>query len=172
MTPQLELDLSPEAQGRGRREEAASLEFSEERLCIAWVTESDGRAWLEWWERVQADTYFRGRMKPYSSVLALSELRYQEERKAAELWAAEIRTAAIARRPVPYSLHEDATGAEKARFEQRLAMAFQIAGVVIVQAPPAEEKPRRRRPAEASISRETAPSIQPSNEETHETTEA
>lgn len=165
--PQLELDLSVEAQRLGRLQEASSLEFSEERLCLAWITESDGRAWLDWWagisererytmledyrfERRQANVYFRGRMKPYSSVLALAEDRFQAERRAAEAWAAEIKAAAIARRPLPFHLHEDATGTERARFEQRLAMAFQIAGVVIIQAEDPAPKKSRRKKTEAA----------------------
>ncbi|MEI6876310.1 MAG: hypothetical protein WCL50_14405, partial [Spirochaetota bacterium] len=37
-----------------RLEALAHPEFSEDALCLAWVTESDGRAWQGWWKSLHS----------------------------------------------------------------------------------------------------------------------
>lgn len=149
-------------------EAAHRAEWTEENLCIAWVTESDGRHHREWWaglpeyqrnfyfnlyrdERRRADYWNRGRMASLKTLLGELDEQCAWEEKAAQRWADEIREAAIRGQPCPFILHDDATGFESMAFNSRLRRAFQIAGVVIVPAAaPVEEKKGRRRTAEAA----------------------
>lgn len=53
-----------------RLEAAAREEMSEENLCLAWVTESDGRAWVDWWKELPA----------YKRASMLSSYQFERQR--------------------------------------------------------------------------------------------
>lgn len=132
-----------------RLERLAREEMSEENLCLAWVTHSDGRAWVDWWralpnytregmlvayraERESAD--FQGQpMRPYRSPIPPSEV-LEQEAALVNLIAADIREAALQRRPLPWKECNDMSGLEKLAFRTRLQMAFLEANVVVVAA--------------------------------------
>jgi hypothetical protein len=141
---------------------AASGEFSEESLCLAWLTESDGRAWRDWWtqlpsykrngmledyrfERDRANRCGRS-MHSYAYIIGSRKEHLDAEDAAANQWAVEIKQAAAERRPVPFRESEEMNGFERLAFRTRLSRAFQIAGVVIIEAatPEPEKKGRRR----------------------------
>lgn len=141
-----------------RLEALAKVEFSEENLCIAWVTASDGRSWLDWWkslpsyeragmlndyrfEREAAARNSRA-MTPYHVVAAGHDTEAKREEELAHKWAEEIKLAAVERRPVPFMESERMTYIERVHFKHRLVRAFMIAGVVIIPAQPDESVKR------------------------------
>lgn len=142
-----------------RLERLAADELSEENRALAWATESDGRAWKNWWlalptykrEAILVNYRFElayaretGRpMKPFASTL-VPDCVHAEEKALIERWAAEIKTCAIERRPVPFRESEDMSGLDRMTFRHRLAMAFTLAGVVIISEAPPEPKPKRK----------------------------
>lgn len=145
-----------------RNEAAQAGDWTREALCLAWVTKSDGRAWKDWWDQLpnyerhqllnlydaeQQLADARGKpMRPYRSIQADLDEAVKQHFAIAELWARDIKEAAVAGRPMPYRLHEDATPAEAMRFRSLLRLAMDMANVVIVEAPqPEPPKPRRRR---------------------------
>ena len=144
-----------------RLEALAKVEFSEENLCIAWVTDSDGCAWLDWWnarpgyerdgmlsdyrfEREAAARNSRA-MTPYHVVAASHDAEAKREEELAHKWAEEIKLAAVERRPVPFMESERMTYMERLHFKCRLTRAFMIAGVVIIPAQPDETVKRLTR---------------------------
>ena len=148
-------------------EAAAREEFSEENLCLAWVTESDGRAWKDWWnglpnykraamlsayqfERKRTDDIMEAwkrnhpdlprpymRMAPYTEP---SREEIDQEQAIIDSMVRDIKAAAIERRPLPLSESEDMSLPERAIFRSRLAAAFNLAGVVLIAASPEESK--------------------------------
>lgn len=148
--------LEEEVAYRERLRAAATAEFSDENLCRAWfensflcppfdsLPEYERRAWLGRYQVTRA-RFCDCRMPSTRSVWEQEEQAFREEEDIARRWAIEIRQAAIERQPCPFIESEEMTWLERIRFQHRLSRAFQIAGVVIVQAPPAEEKSRRRR---------------------------
>jgi hypothetical protein len=133
-------------------EEKAREEFSEENLCLAWVTESDGRAWKDWWkalrefERNTMLMQYRSarniaditgqRMRPYRSFLPSKE-EIEQDKQIIDSMVREIKHAALERRPMPIRESDDMNGWDRYVFRARLAAAFNIAGVVLIA--PAEE---------------------------------
>jgi len=124
-------------------------EWTEENLCIAWVTESDGRAWRDWWpmqpgyrresmlnmyraERAYADATGRT-MRSHESLLPSKESMQQNE-EIIETMVREIKEAAMARRPMPRRESEDMSPLERLSFRIRLEDAMNRAGVVIISA--------------------------------------
>lgn len=139
-----------------RLERLAAAEFSEENLCLAWVTESDGRAWVEWWhalpryERERMLTLYRcersggGPLRPYR-VYVPSREELAAHRGLVEYVAHGIREAAIDRKPMPFREPEHGTGAEKIYFRAVIAEAMRRENVVIIEAQPLTEKRHGKR---------------------------
>ena len=142
-----------------RLEREARREFSEERLCIAWVTSSDGRAWQDWWQglpkyersRMLADYRFeraaavnRG-MRPYSTF-CLSPQEAAENQGMIDRMAQAITDAAVANRPMPFAECPEMSGSERLQFQARLRAAMKQVGVVIVQpSEPANNSAKKKR---------------------------
>jgi hypothetical protein len=123
-------------------------EWTEENLCIAWVTESDGRAWRDWWpmqpcyerERMLAMyraernfAEFSGKMRPYALLIPSKE-ELDLDRHLIEFFKSEIRSAALDGRPMPLRPSSDMSPLEVLTFRRRLLQAMTEAGVVIVPA--------------------------------------
>lgn len=130
-----------------RLEKLARVELSEENLCLAWVTDSDGRAWRDWWdaqpsyERSRMLSAYRaergagGPMRPYFHfVPSREELAAEEE--IIEYFGHGIREAAIQRRPMPFRESRDMTGFERIVYRCRLNAAMRRENVVIIEAQP------------------------------------
>ena len=142
-----------------------TVEWSEANVCLCWVTQSDGRAWFDWWEakpkfeqsfllklyrdeREHADLYNHGRMTPFDLVWAHIDRGAKEEEAILDRWAAEIRQAAMEMKPIPF-LDPDKWEAELGypcppRYRSRIACAIARAGIVVIQMPPADPAPKRR----------------------------
>lgn len=162
MTPQQEFDFTPldpaeqELRDRWARNAAEhAAEWTEERLCIAWVTESDGRHWLDWWaqlpsyerdrwlhtyrfERQMADHSRRPMRPPHQFVVSKEET--EQDRAIIDAMIRDIRQAAMERRPLPWTESNDMDGRARFDFRRRLASAFLEAGVVIIEA--SDPKPK------------------------------
>ena len=142
-------------------------EWSEANLCLCWVTKSDGRAWFDWWEekpkferdfllklyreeRQDADLYNHGHMTPFDLVWSHIDRRAKEEEALINRWALEIRTAAQAMKPIPFASPEEIRaelGYVPWQYPHRLACAIARAGIIVIQAAPAEPKRRGKRNA-------------------------
>lgn len=166
MTPQTEIDFAglmatrPAFEYSEQLAAAAREEFTEVSLCIAWVTESDGRAWRDWWdaqpeyvrnamlwdyriERDSATTSGRS-MRPHALIHEEHERAFRASEATASKWAQDIKDAAATGKPMPFAEPEHGTGIEKAHYRYLIKRAFQIAGVVIVAQQPEQTKIRRR----------------------------
>ncbi len=144
-----------------RLESAAREELSEENLCLAWVTGSDGRAWVDWWKQLpnykremmlSSFRFERRRMddlmeawqrnhpdlpRPYMKMAPYTEPSREEisqEQAIVDSMVREIKAAAIDRRPLPLSESENMSPLDRATFRSRLAAAFNLAGVVLIAA--------------------------------------
>lgn len=145
---------------------AAAAEFSDERLCAAWLANAFGdreyfehlpeweqRAWL--WRYRDAQSRIAGystlRIPSPQTILAEEEREFQEWDKFNQRMADEIKEAAMTRKPCPYSKHQDPKTFEQIKWNNRVERAFELAGVVIVEAQKEEElKGRRRRRAQVA----------------------
>ena len=129
-----------------RVEALAAEEFSEINLCLTWMFRCDGRNWRDWFDNQpkyaqlsMLNTYRAERwsnsndaMRPYSVVSALLEEALKQEEEITDRWAFEIRQAAINRKPIPYG-PGDLEGFELLKFEHRLWMACNKAGIIPIQ---------------------------------------
>ena len=135
-----------------------SGEFSEERLCIAWITQTDGRHWQDWWrslpsyerdhklniyrlERSHAD-YHGTPMRPYVAVDAppcAEEIAF--EQALVTRWGLEIRQAAIERRPIPFREAPEMTECERLTFRRRLQAACLSVNVTLIAPAPEPDTP-------------------------------
>ncbi len=135
-----------------RNAAAQAGDWTEEGLCIAWVTQSDGRAWRDWWaglanyereqllncyrfEREFADSVGRA-MRPYKHF-EIDQQQIDDDRAIIERFKADIINAAIQGRPMPITAGEDMTGWELMDYRRRLRIAMQECGVVIIPEQPA-----------------------------------
>ena len=140
--------------------EIHAAEWIEEMYCLAWVVKEskvDPRNWKDWWDglpKYERDSIFRMyqgerervdmglEMRSFDYLKAVEEEAYQHSLAIVTKWAQDIRQAAVRGEPCPIR--------PLPQYQYMLDWAFDIAGVVIVQAAPPmedeeEEKPRRRR---------------------------
>jgi hypothetical protein len=132
-----------------RLEALSRHEFSEDALCLAWVTESDGRAWQDWWkslpsyererfliaylfEREEADAQDRPMCRYNPFRYEPSREEPEQHRGIVAAMAQEIREAALARKPMPRKESPDMSGFERLVFRSRLAEAMNQCGCVII----------------------------------------
>ncbi len=129
------LDLfDPERLRIQAMQEAAAREFSEDRLCAAWLANGFGdrefwehlrpyeqRSWLAQYreERIYADYHSKGRMRSAAFLAQLNEFGYQEAKRHAEYWARDLREAFVQRKPCPII--------PEPRYRWILDWAFQLA---------------------------------------------
>ena len=159
MTQDLEFDFvvaereRPIMEHFARLEALAREEMSEENLCLAWVTQSDGRAWKDWWialpnyerssmlasyrsERSLADAMGRP-MCPHKRFI-ISKEEIEQNQAVIDKMVADIRQAAVERKPVPLRESEGMSPFERLLFKGRLSAAFLQAGVVVISEQPGD----------------------------------
>jgi hypothetical protein len=118
-----------------RNAAAQAGDWTEEALCLAWVTQSDGRHWRDWWaglanyereqiincyrfEREFADSIDRP-MRPYKHF-EIDQQQIGDDRAIIERFKADIINAAVQGRPMPITAGEDMKGKARSRYFQRI----------------------------------------------------
>ncbi len=147
-----------------RNEAAQAGDWTEEALCIAWVTQSDGRAWRDWWQqlpRYERERHLRnyryerewadeaGKPMRHPTHYEVPREVIEQDRAIVAQMVEDIRQAAIEGRPMPYSIEHaqqnpDFDGFALMKFRRRIDQAMREANVIIVSAPVVEE-PRKKR---------------------------